>query len=42
VFEDLSFTAPDKPGAEVTIDRAYVESRVAALAQSADMSRYVL
>ena len=42
VFEDLSFTAPDRAGAEVTVDRAYVESRVAALAQSADMSRYVL
>jgi ATP-dependent HslUV protease ATP-binding subunit HslU len=42
VFEDLSFTAPDRAGAEVLIDRAYVESRVGALARSADVSRYVL
>lgn len=42
VFEGLSFEAPDRPDAKVTIDRAYVESRVADLAASADMSRYVL
>ncbi|HKK34679.1 MAG TPA: ATP-dependent protease ATPase subunit HslU [Paracoccaceae bacterium] len=42
VFETLSFEAPDKPGTSVTIDRAYVEDRVADLARSADLSRYVL
>ena len=42
VFEGLSFEAPDRDGQSVTIDRAYVESRVADLAASADMSRYVL
>ena len=42
VFEELSYEAPDRGGQSVTIDRAYVEARVGALAHSADMSRYVL
>ena len=42
VFETLSYEAPDKPGERVVIDRAYVEDRVADLARSADLSRYVL
>ncbi len=42
VFEELSYEAPDRSGQAVEIDRAYVESRVAELARSTDMSRYVL
>ncbi len=42
VFEELSFTAPDRPGDTVTIDAAFVEKNVGELAKSADMSRYVL
>jgi ATP-dependent HslUV protease ATP-binding subunit HslU len=42
VFETLSYEAPDRSGQTVTIDRAYVEERVSDLAQSVDMSRYVL
>ena len=42
VFEELSFAAPDRGGAEVTVDAAYVEANVGALARSADLSRYVL
>ncbi|HQU68893.1 MAG TPA: ATP-dependent protease ATPase subunit HslU [Albidovulum sp.] len=42
VFEELSFTAPDRGGQSVTIDTAFVEENVGALAQSADISRYVL
>ena len=42
VFEDLSFTAPDRGGEEVTVDAAFVETHVGALAASADLSRYVL
>ena len=42
VFEELSFEAPDRDGQTVEIDRAYVEARVASLAKSTDMSRYVL
>ncbi|RVT83446.1 ATP-dependent protease ATPase subunit HslU [Rhodobacteraceae bacterium CCMM004] len=42
VFEDLSFDAPDRAGAEVTVDAAFVESHLGELSRSADLSRYVL
>lgn len=42
VFEELSFTAPDRAGDAVQVDAAFVEAHVGALARSADLSRYVL
>jgi ATP-dependent HslUV protease ATP-binding subunit HslU len=42
VFEELSFNAPDRSGAEVTVDSAFVETNLGALSRSADLSRYVL
>jgi len=42
VFEDLSFTAPDKAGEAITVDAAFVEEHLGALARSTDVSRYVL
>ncbi|MVO17833.1 ATP-dependent protease ATPase subunit HslU [Parasedimentitalea huanghaiensis] len=42
VFEELSFTAPDRQGDEVTVDAEFVESNLGALTKSADISRYVL
>ncbi|WP_406720216.1 MULTISPECIES: ATP-dependent protease ATPase subunit HslU [Thioclava] len=42
VFEELSFTAPDRGGETVKIDAAFVEKEVGALAKSSDLSRYVL
>ena len=42
VFEELSFTAPDRGGEEITVDEAFVEANVGKLARSADISRYVL
>ncbi|SFR01150.1 ATP-dependent protease ATPase subunit HslU [Poseidonocella sedimentorum] len=42
VFEELSFAAPDRGGETVTVDAAFVEANVGALAASADLSRYVL
>ncbi len=42
VFEELSFTAPDREGESVTVDADYVESHLGELARSADLSRYVL
>ncbi len=42
VLDDISFTAPDKSGEAVTIDGAYVTSRVADLAKNADLSRFIL
>ena len=42
VFEELSFTAPDRGGEEIVVDEAFVEVNVGELARSADLSRYVL
>ena len=42
VFEDLSFTAPDRTGDAVTVDGDFVEKHLGELSRSADLSRYVL
>ena len=42
VFEELSFTAPDRAGDSVTVDAEFVEKHLGALSRSADISRYVL
>ena len=42
VFEEISFTAPDRGGQSVVIDAAFVEDNLGALTKSADLSRYVL
>jgi ATP-dependent HslUV protease ATP-binding subunit HslU len=43
LLEEISFTASDRPeGTQVTIDRGYVRDRVGALAQNADLSKFIL
>jgi len=42
VFEELSFTAPDRAGDKVTVDAAFVEKYLGELSKSTDLSRYVL
>ena len=42
VFEDISFTAPDRAGDTVTVDAEFVEKHLGELSKSADLSRYVL
>ncbi|MDG4646951.1 ATP-dependent protease ATPase subunit HslU [Roseibacterium sp. SDUM158017] len=42
VFEELSFTAPDRAGDTVTVDADFVEKNLGELTRSADLSRYVL
>jgi ATP-dependent HslUV protease ATP-binding subunit HslU len=42
VFEELSFTAPDRGGDAVTVDAGFVEQNLGALSRSVDTSRYVL
>lgn len=42
VFEELSFTAPDRGGDQVQVDAAFVEKHLGELSRSADLSRYVL
>jgi len=42
VFEELSYTAPDRSGEEITVDKAFVEANLGELMRSADVSRYML
>ncbi|MEC8196518.1 MAG: ATP-dependent protease ATPase subunit HslU, partial [Pseudomonadota bacterium] len=42
VFEELSFSAPDRSGEEIIVDSAFVETNLGELAKSMDVSRYVL
>ncbi|WP_209598526.1 ATP-dependent protease ATPase subunit HslU [Ruegeria sp. HKCCSP351] len=42
VFEELSFTAPDRAGTEITVDAQFVDENLGELTKSADLSRYVL
>jgi len=42
VFEDLSFSAPDRSGDVINVNSAFVEEHLGELARSTDLSRYVL
>lgn len=42
VFEELSFTAPDRAGDTVIVDEAFVQEHLGELTKSTDISRYVL
>ena len=42
VFEELSFTAPDRAGDTVLVDAGFVDQNLGELMKSTDLSRYVL
>ena len=42
VFEELSFTAPDRSGESIEVNSAFVEKHLGELSRSNDLSRYVL
>ena len=42
VFEELSFSAPDRSGESVQVDADFVEKHLGGLARNTDISRYVL
>ncbi|TCM79990.1 ATP-dependent protease ATPase subunit HslU [Rhodovulum steppense] len=42
VFEELSFTAPDRGGEAVEVNADFVEKNLGALTRSADVTRYIL
>jgi len=42
VFEELSFTAPDRAGEAVEVNADFVETHLGELSRSTDLSRYVL
>ena len=42
VLEDISFTASDKSGVEVTVDAAFVRKNMGELAEANDLSKFIL
>ena len=42
LLEEISFTATDRTGETIMVDRAYVNEKVAPLAQKGDLSRFIL
>jgi ATP-dependent HslUV protease ATP-binding subunit HslU len=42
LMEEISFTAADRDGETITIDKDYVELRVGDLARNADLSKFIL
>ncbi len=42
LLEDISFDASEKPGTSVTIDAAYVQSRLNDFAKNVDLSKFIL
>ena len=42
ILADISFDAPDMPGAQLTITRDYVREHLADVAEDQDLSRYIL
>lgn len=42
LLEEISFTAPDMPGKELTIDSEYIYTRLADVMKDEDLSRYIL
>jgi ATP-dependent HslUV protease ATP-binding subunit HslU len=42
LLEEVSFSASDRPGETIIVDAAYVQERVAPLAKSGDLSRFIL
>ena len=42
VFEELSYTAPDRNEEKIKVDKKYVQQNLGELAKASDTSRYVL
>ena len=42
LLDEVSFTASDRSGETVTVDKAMVQEKVAGLAENADLSRFIL
>ena len=42
VLDEVSFSATDRSGEELTIDEAYVREHIGDLAKDADLSRFIL
>ena len=42
ILDEISFTAPDRQGEEITIDAAHVQEHIGELAKNTDLSKFIL
>ena len=42
VLDEISFTASDRSGEEIIIDKKYIESNLGELAKDTDLSKFIL
>ncbi|MBV6658567.1 MAG: ATP-dependent protease ATPase subunit HslU [Devosiaceae bacterium] len=42
ILDDISFTAPDRAGEQITIDAAHVNDNIGELAKNTDLSKFIL
>jgi ATP-dependent HslUV protease ATP-binding subunit HslU len=42
VLDEISFSAPEKKGEQITVDAAYVGKMLADIVKDQDLSRYIL
>ncbi len=42
VLDEISFTAADRGGETISVDRAFVEARLGDITKNADLSKYIL
>jgi ATP-dependent HslUV protease ATP-binding subunit HslU len=42
VFDEISFSAPEKKGKKISVNKAYVRERLADIIKNEDLSRYIL
>ena len=42
ILDDISFDAPERKGAKVSVDAVYVRERLTDIMKSEDLSRYIL
>ena len=42
ILDDISFTATDRAGEKIIIDKAYVEKHIGELVKDTDLSKFIL
>ncbi|MEE9185770.1 MAG: HslU--HslV peptidase ATPase subunit, partial [Candidatus Binatia bacterium] len=42
LLDEISFSAPEMPGKEISIDAKYVRDRLSPILKDEDLSRYIL
>ena len=42
ILDDISFTAPDRSGEKIIIDKKYIENNLGELAKDMDLSKFIL